>query len=80
MPGGQVLGATHDYTQRLLDFALLADGAVQGDDVVPTPSPEPMPVVMPRVNELLAREGLMETPLPTRHDEPGDARALDVSR
>ncbi|AKC69356.1 carbon-phosphorus lyase complex subunit PhnI [Pandoraea oxalativorans] len=26
MPGGQVLGATYDYTQRLLDFALLAEG------------------------------------------------------
>lgn len=26
VPGGQVLGPTYDYTQRLLDFALLADG------------------------------------------------------
>ena len=26
VPGGQVLGATYDYTQRLLDFALLAEG------------------------------------------------------
>lgn len=25
VPGGQVLGATYDYTQRLLDFALLAE-------------------------------------------------------
>ena len=25
VPGGQVLGPTYDYTQRLLDFALLAD-------------------------------------------------------
>ena len=29
MPGGQLLGATYDYTQRLLDFALLAEGAAQ---------------------------------------------------
>jgi alpha-D-ribose 1-methylphosphonate 5-triphosphate synthase subunit PhnI len=27
VPGGQLLGPTYDYTQRLLDFALLADGA-----------------------------------------------------
>ena len=27
VPGGQLLGATYDYTQRLLDFALLAEGA-----------------------------------------------------
>jgi alpha-D-ribose 1-methylphosphonate 5-triphosphate synthase subunit PhnI len=26
-PGGQVLGPTFDYTHRLLDFALMADGA-----------------------------------------------------
>ena len=25
VPGGQILGATYDYTQRLLDFALLAE-------------------------------------------------------
>ena len=27
VPGGQVLGATYDYTQRLLDFQLAASGA-----------------------------------------------------
>ena len=26
VPGGQLLGPTYDYTQRLLDFALLAEG------------------------------------------------------
>ena len=26
LPGGQLLGATYDYTQRLLDFALMAEG------------------------------------------------------
>lgn len=28
LPGGQVLGPTYDYTQRLLDFKLLAEGPV----------------------------------------------------
>ena len=28
LPGGQVLGPTYDYTHRLLDFALAAEGAV----------------------------------------------------
>lgn len=27
LPGGQILGPTYDYTQRLLDFSLLADDA-----------------------------------------------------
>ncbi|MEM0946411.1 MAG: carbon-phosphorus lyase complex subunit PhnI [Pseudomonadota bacterium] len=44
LPGGQVLGPTFDYTHRLLDFQLAADGetpeAVQGD----APA-EPMPHV-----------------------------------
>ena len=34
LPGGQVLGPTFDYTHRLLDFALMAEGATPD-----TPSP-----------------------------------------
>ncbi len=76
VPGGQTLGATYDYTQRLLDFTLLADGEV----VVPQAAGEyekaanleAMPVVVPRVNDLMAREGLIETPRPTAQTQPGD--------
>lgn len=74
VPGGQVLGATYDYTQRLLDFALLAegsDGEEQRQEAVPAALQEPQ-ATMPRVNELMAREGLMETPRPTADTEPGD--------
>ncbi len=72
VPGGQVLGATYDYTQRLLDFALLAEG--DGD----TPQPavpvatQSLPASMPRINDLMAREGLMETPQALADSEPGD--------
>lgn len=31
VPGGQLLGPTFDYTHRLLDFALLAEGEYPGD-------------------------------------------------
>ena len=79
VPGGQVLGATYDYTQRLLDFALLADGATHpetdsSDSSVKAPqqSRKELPASMPRINELMAREGLMETPRPTANAEPGD--------
>jgi alpha-D-ribose 1-methylphosphonate 5-triphosphate synthase subunit PhnI len=54
LPGGQVLGPTFDYTHRLLDFALAAEGlapAVGRDGPVPP---------KPRVSGLLDREGLME--------------------
>lgn len=40
LPGGQVLGPTFDYTHRLLDFALMAEG---GDAVAPPPAPVPSP-------------------------------------
>jgi alpha-D-ribose 1-methylphosphonate 5-triphosphate synthase subunit PhnI len=74
VPGGQVLGATYDYTQRLLDFALLAEGdsgEEQQQEAMPVAAQEP-PASMPRVNDLMAREGLMETPRPTADSEPGD--------
>ena len=72
VPGGQVLGATYDYTQRLLDFALLAEGGTDdGHDEAATLA-QALPSTMPRVNELMAREGLMETPRPTTETEPGD--------
>ncbi|HEU0201121.1 MAG TPA: carbon-phosphorus lyase complex subunit PhnI [Burkholderiaceae bacterium] len=68
VPGGQVLGATYDYTQRLLDFALLAEG-----EAAPRPSvAAPLPASMPRVGTLMAREGPMETPQPAATDQPGD--------
>jgi alpha-D-ribose 1-methylphosphonate 5-triphosphate synthase subunit PhnI len=76
VPGGQVLGATYDYTQRLLDFALLADGAPSpindSGEKLPHQSGKELPASMPRINELMAREGLMETPRPTALVEPGD--------
>ena len=72
VPGGQVLGATYDYTQRLLDFTLLADSHTDDSQNEPPPATEPLPTAMPRINELMAREGLMETPRPLAKTEPGD--------
>ena len=75
VPGGQLLGPTYDYTQRLLDFALLADegGDVAGSvaETAEGPDSAPGPVV-PRINDLLAHEGLLETPAPCAGTEPGD--------
>jgi alpha-D-ribose 1-methylphosphonate 5-triphosphate synthase subunit PhnI len=72
VPGGQILGPTYDYTQRLLDFALLADGSA-GDELASPPAQAPAASnIMPRINELMAKEGLMETPSPSAAEEPGD--------
>jgi alpha-D-ribose 1-methylphosphonate 5-triphosphate synthase subunit PhnI len=73
IPGGQVLGPTPDYTQRLLDFSLLADGAAASPQAGSGPLPEPMP----RIHELMAREGLIETP--KQRDEPM-AEPKDLTR
>ena len=90
VPGGQLLGPTYDYTQRLLDFALLADGEPAGEAPAmatttgkPTDLPANLsvlgadadtysPPVVPRINDLLAREGLLETPQPVNAAPPSD--------
>ncbi len=56
VPGGQVLGPTYDYTQRLLDFSLEAER----DPAVLAPSSEPLATDMPRVTALLEADELVE--------------------
>ena len=68
VPGGQVLGPTYDYTQRLLDFTLLADGEAPA---LPKQH-EPLAEAMPRVQSMMADEGLIESPAPTPQHEPAD--------
>ncbi|MEA3088189.1 MAG: alpha-D-ribose 1-methylphosphonate 5-triphosphate synthase subunit PhnI [Paraburkholderia sp.] len=78
VPGGQLLGATYDYTQRLLDFALLAEGdGDAGTDAAATTcssqTAQPEAEAMPRVVALLDKEGLIEQERPTPNaPEPGD--------
>ena len=56
LPGGQLPGPTFDYTHRLLDFALAAEGAE-----VPDPAPGvDCDAEMPHVTEFLAGEGLIQ--------------------
>jgi alpha-D-ribose 1-methylphosphonate 5-triphosphate synthase subunit PhnI len=66
LPGGQMLGPTYDYTHRLLDFALLAEGA-------PPAAPEAAATdkPMPRVSDILGGEGLIEGD-GEANGEPGD--------
>jgi len=65
LPGGQVLGPTFDYTHRLLDFALMAEGespVTEGEltSVENTAQTPPEDTVIPRVTSLLNTEGLIE--------------------
>ena len=79
LPGGQVLGATYDYTQRLLDFSLMADAAGEhSTDLIdagakPMPAPSAVPAETPRVVDWLNQEGLIEQQaVPQGDPEPAD--------
>ena len=70
LPGGQILGPTYDYTQRLLDFTLLANAAATD---VGQPANTAVPAPAPRVVDLLNQEGLIEIhPVPEGDPEPVD--------
>ncbi|TCM79275.1 carbon-phosphorus lyase complex subunit PhnI [Rhodovulum steppense] len=66
VPGGQVLGPTFDYTHRLLDFMLAAEG-----EVMPAPQAEPCDAPMPRITGFLDRDGLIGQEAPS-DDPPPD--------
>lgn len=75
LPGGQVLGPTFDYTHRLLDFALAAEGA--GPLAAAEAAPEDMADQMPRVTDLLAQQDLIE---PEAGPDDGDRQVADLTR
>jgi alpha-D-ribose 1-methylphosphonate 5-triphosphate synthase subunit PhnI len=57
LPGGQVLGPTFDYTHRLLDFALMADG---NEPDTPATAPFEPDQPFPRVTDIIGGEDLIE--------------------
>ncbi|WP_278923455.1 MULTISPECIES: carbon-phosphorus lyase complex subunit PhnI [Pseudophaeobacter] len=65
-PGGQVLGPTFDYTHRLLDFKLAADG-----EVPQAPIAEPRLEATPHITEFLQGEDIIERE-PASDVTPGD--------
>lgn len=77
LPGGQVLGPTYDYTQRLLDFSLLANAqsTVEAHTSAQLEAQAPAQLAateqtekVPRVVDLLNQEGLIETFVPPAQD------------
>jgi len=74
VPGGQVLGPTYDYTQRLLDFALLAEGGAAAEP--PEPAAQGLDAGMPRITDLLADEALLEPDA----SPDGDPEPVDLTR
>lgn len=72
LPGGQILGPTYDYTQRLLDFSLGHPGEIA---LAPEAAEHGVEFV-PSVVELLNHEGLIETHAPPA----GDPDPTDLTR
>jgi alpha-D-ribose 1-methylphosphonate 5-triphosphate synthase subunit PhnI len=70
LPGGQVLGPTFDYTHRLLDFALAAEGLEVPEAERGAASDAPMP----HVTDFLAREDLIQP------EPDGDVTPRDLTR
>lgn len=70
LPGGQILGPTFDYTHRLLDFKLAAEG---GAPPAAATAPAGLAAV-PRVTDFLNRDGMIET------EARSDATPPDLTR
>lgn len=68
-PGGQVLGATFDYTHRLLDFKLAADG-----EVPKAATAAPRMEATPHITEFLQGEDIIE------REAVSDATPGDLTR
>ena len=60
VPGGQILGPTFDYSHRLLDFDLAGAGVAPAPPATHGAPGERAIEPVPRVVDLLDREGLME--------------------
>lgn len=69
IPGGQMLGPTYDYTHRLLDFTLLANG-----ETPPLATDSPPQEATPHVFNLLVQQGLAKA------EQDTDAQPDDITR
>ncbi|MEH7829384.1 carbon-phosphorus lyase complex subunit PhnI [Gemmobacter denitrificans] len=72
VPGGQILGPTFDYTHRLLDFALMAEGEEPQPAAGAAPAEPAAPADrVPHVTGFLNRDGLIQ-PEPACDTPPPD--------
>ena len=69
IPGGQMLGPTYDYTHRLLDFTLLANG-----ETPPLATDSAPQEATPHVFNLLVQQGLAKA------EQDTDAQPDDITR
>jgi alpha-D-ribose 1-methylphosphonate 5-triphosphate synthase subunit PhnI len=70
IPGGQVLGPTFDYTHRLLDFTLAANGETPVEGALEAEEAQAYP--MATIASVFAHEDLLEADTRTAEAEPFD--------
>ncbi len=75
VPGGQLLGPTFDYTQRLLDFELAQAGSAP-EAVAPAAVADDNAEALPSPIDELAAQGLIEPCVPSA----GDPEPPDITR
>ena len=86
LPGGQILGPTYDYTHRLLDFGLMAEKTANEPSGETDPSDagdqksRDAEGPIPKVLDLLDRDGLIETFEAGAGDEAGEEEVGDLTR
>lgn len=77
LPGGQLLGPSFDYTQRLLEFSLMRESSSSSETQAAHSAARAEPLHAPRVTDLLSREGLLEAAEP---EAPGAPPPPDLTR
>ncbi|MGD1876354.1 MAG: carbon-phosphorus lyase complex subunit PhnI [Kiloniellaceae bacterium] len=78
LPGGQVLGPSYDYTHRLLDFALAAEGGVGAPEAEAAETA--VDAAIPRVTDILNHEGLIEEEIAFDDGQGGEGPVADLTR
>jgi len=73
LPGGQILGPTFDYTHRLLDFGLAAEGsAVEAAEI----GDAPVEQVVKTIADAMAAEGILQQ----EAAQAGEGQPYDLTR
>ncbi len=74
LPGGQILGPTFDFTHRLLNFKMAAEGYEPASAAL---AKEPLPSTIPTIADTMRSDDLLEPTSPT--DNP-DKEPYDLTR
>jgi alpha-D-ribose 1-methylphosphonate 5-triphosphate synthase subunit PhnI len=80
IPGGQILGPTYDYTHRLIDTGPAPGMSGPADQQSPDQAIPPLPDQLPRVMDLLIKQGLVPDAPSALSLETGRETGEDLTR